>query len=314
MMSKISATKRVIEILKDLNNGKKLCIENLSYAYDTCTRSIRRDFELIKDIFGDILISSSKGCYTIVNKILLNDTLNSTELYMMKNILKLSEKSQLDISKNIDNDFKTSIIKEDSNSPYLFTNKPYEEVYAHKEKFKLLENAIKYRKEIKIIYNNDHKINTFYFLPHKIIFISENFYLVSENRKYKYTLSRIALIESIECTGNHFLYNHDLLEFIKQMQTPWAVYRENWKDLMIDVVLLMPIKQAKYFKLKKFLPSQEIIHEYDNGYIQVQYSVTSQNEVMGLVKQWIPYVKVIKPRALKKLFKDIATRYIENIN
>ena len=95
------------------------------------------------------------------------------------------------------------------------------------------------------------------------------------------------------------------------MQTPWAVYKENWKEQMIDVVLIIPQSKAKYFKLKKFLPSQEIVKEYQNGSIQINYKVTSQNEVASLIKQWIPYVKVLKPRGLKKIFMDISKQYYE---
>jgi hypothetical protein len=127
-MGKLSSTHRVIEILKLLNDGKVLCVDNLGNVYDTSTRSIRRDFEMIREIFGDILISHQKGCYQTVNKLLLEDTLNSTELYMLKNILKLSEKSNLSLSKNVDASIKAAIIKEDKNSPYLFKNKPYEEI------------------------------------------------------------------------------------------------------------------------------------------------------------------------------------------
>ena len=61
-MGKVSSTYRVIEILKLLNDGKILSIENLAAVYDTSTRSIRRDLELIKEIFGDLLISPKKGC------------------------------------------------------------------------------------------------------------------------------------------------------------------------------------------------------------------------------------------------------------
>jgi len=311
-MSKISSTKRVIEILKDLNDGKVLCIENLSYSYDSSTRSIRRDFELIKDIFGDILISPKRGCYQVITKTLLDNTLNPTELSTLKNILRLSEESNLNISKKLDNSIKKAIIKEDINPIYKFTNKPYEEIYLHKDKFKLLENAIKYKKEIKIVYNNDGVISIFYLHPHKIIFISENFYLASQTKELEYIKNRIALIESIEYTGNSFLYNHNLLEFIDSIQTPWAKFKENWKEKLIDVVLIIPKEQAKYFRLKKFLPSQTIIKEYSNGSIQVMYKVTSIYELSGLIKQWIPYVKVIKPRKLKKMFKDIAKKYYED--
>lgn len=78
---------------------------------------------------------------------------------------------------------------------------------------------------------------------------------------------------------------------------------------MIDIVLLIPKKQARYFQLKKFLPSQEIIKEHNNGSIEIKYKVTTQNEVIGLLKQWIPYIKVIKPKSLKKMFDGIIKDY-----
>ena len=59
-MGKASSTYRVIEILKALNEGKILSIDTLASAYDTSARSIRRDFELIKEIFGDILAISAQ--------------------------------------------------------------------------------------------------------------------------------------------------------------------------------------------------------------------------------------------------------------
>lgn len=135
-MSKESSTYRVIEILKELDEGKLLCLENLALRYDTSQRSIQRDFELIRKIYGDILVSPRSGCYQGVSKSLLENTLNSTELYMLKNILKLSDKSKLSLSKNIDENIKDAIIKEESNS-HIYLNKSL------MKKFLLIEKSLK---------------------------------------------------------------------------------------------------------------------------------------------------------------------------
>lgn len=311
-MGKLSSTQRVIEILKLLNEGKILCIENLANVYDTSTRSIRRDFEMIKEIFGDILISPQKGCYQTVNKLLLEDTLNSTELYMLKNILKLSEKSSLSLSKNVDASIQAAIIKEDKNSPYLFKSKPYEEIYEHKEKFRFLENAINFQKEICFVYNNLGKINSFTLKPYKIVFINENFYLASEFKNKQITLSRIAMISQLAYTGKTFTRNYEMLDFIAHMQSPWATYSENFRNNLQEIILQIPKNQAKYFKLKKFLPTQKILEEDAEGTITLSYLVTSQNEVITLIKQWIPYMKVIKPKSLASLMKKTAQKYYES--
>ena len=313
-MSKISSTYRVIEILKDLNSGKLLCIENLLYKYATSTRSIRRDFELIKEIFGNILISPQKGCYQTISKTLLEDTLNSTELYMLKNILKISDKSHLSITKDIDDDVKKAILKDEKSSPYIFKNKPYEEIYAHKDKFKFLENAIKFRREIRFKYTNLDKEMYFTLKPYKIIFLNENFYLGSEFKTGKITLLRIAMISELEQTKKKFEHNIDIMEYFYFMQSPWATYKENFKNHLKEVIVQIPKEQAKYFKLKKFLPSQKIISEDENGTITISYTVLSQNEVVSLIKQWIPYIKVVSPESLYGMTKSIAKKYIDKFD
>ncbi len=313
-MSKESTTYRVIQILKDLDDGKLLSVENLAYKYDTSQRSIRRDFELIKKIYGDILISPKKGCYQAISKTLLQNTLNSTELYMLKNILKLSDKSKLSLTKNIDNNIKKAIIKEEENSPYLFKQKPYEEIFIHREKFKKLEYAVKYKKEIEFKYTNLDKISYFIVKPYKILFINENFYLASQNKDNKFTLSRIALMDEIKETNNSFLINIDMMDFIYFMQSPWATYKENFRNHLKKVIITIPKREAKYFKLKKFMPSQEIIDEDKHGTITICFTVSSENEVSGLIKQWIPYVNVIYPRNLVNIFKKVARRFYNKKN
>ena len=311
-MGKVSSTYRVIEILKALNEGQVLSIDTLSSTYDTSARSIRRDFELIKEIFGEILISPQKGCYQAIGKTILQDTLNSTELYMLKNILALSDKSHLNLSKTIDSKIKKAMIKESGDSPYVFKNKPYEEIYEHKEKFRFLEHAITFRKEISFTYQNGDKINTFILKPYKILFINENFYLASEVQSKKMILSRIAMIEALYYTGQTFNHNHDIMEFIYDMQSPWATYKENFKQELKEIIVQIPKEQAKYFKLKKFLPSQKILHEDEEGVLTLSYTVTSQNEVITLIKQWIPYIKIIAPSGLSWMMRGVAKKYLES--
>lgn len=313
-MSKESSTQRLMEILKDLENGKMLCLSELAARYDTSERTIRRDFELIENVFGDIFIKPQKGCFRIVNKQLLDNVLNSTELYMLKNILKLSDKSKLSLSQDIDDKVKEAILKEDTNSPYVFKHKPYEEIYENKEKFKFLEHAIKFRKEITFTYNNLNRVNIFTLKPYKIVFLSENFYLASEielKNGTNVTISRIAFISDMVETGKIFNHNLDIMNFINYIHSPWATYKPNFRQHLKEVVVEVDKEQAKYFKLKKFFPTQKILSEDENGKLTISYIVTSENEILGLVKQWIPHIKVIKPQSLINQIEQATRVYYE---
>ena len=318
IMSKVSSTYRVIEILKRLEDAEVVCLKHLSIQYETSERSIRRDFELIREIFGDILVSPKKGCYQIISKQLLNTVLNSTELYMLKNILKLSEKSKLSLSKDVDEQVKKAILHETTDSPYLFKQKPYDEIYEDKEKFKFLEHAIKFRKEISFCYTNLNKISYFVLKPYKIVFVNENFYLASEHtsrhHETRVMMSRIALIDKLAYTGNFFYHHPEIMDFIHYAQSPWAIYRPNFKDYLQEIILEIPKEQAKYFKLKKFFPSQKILSEDTKGTLRISYIVTSENEITGLIKQWIPYIKVIHPPTLIAFFETVAKAFYDQYN
>jgi predicted DNA-binding transcriptional regulator YafY len=310
-MSKSSSTYRVFEIVKALNDGQTVCVDRFAQMYETSTRSIRRDLELIREVFGDILIKRDQGCYQAVSKVVLEKTLNSTELYMLKNILKLSDKSNLSVSGSIDSSLKKAILKEEVDSPYLFKQKPYEEIYAYRQKFKTLEQAIQTHKEIQFDYHNNEKVTQFKLNPYKILFLSENFYLASEftvKKRSHVTMNRIAMIDNITLTGKEFSIDEDIMDYIHFMQTPWATYKTNFRDHLKEVKIQLPKDKAKYFKLKKFLSTQQITKEFEDGTIELSYTVTSENEVIGLIKQWLPYVKVVSPKSLVQFFDTLSKK------
>lgn len=317
-MGKEATTKRVFEILKQFNEGKTVCLEAFSSQYGVSTRSIRRDIELIKEVYGDMLVSPRKGCYQAVGYAVLQDVLGSTELYLLKSLLQLSHETKLSFSKGLNAQLQQSLVREEKDSPYFFKHKPYEEILQHKEKVKLLEHAVRYRKQIHFSYVNAGKTSHFTVNPYNILFLNENFYLASmrqdSNKDNTFMLSRIAFIGQVEYTNKTFTKNRDFSEFIHTLQTPWAMYVPDFKQHLIEVILQIDKPHAKYFKLKKFLPSQTIVNESDTGCLTLSYKVTHLREIEELIKQWIPYMKIIKPQQLKETFRAIAKEYYESFD
>ncbi|MEJ2437507.1 MAG: WYL domain-containing protein [Sulfurovaceae bacterium] len=194
-MSQKSSLYRTIEILKELNAGKKLCVTNLATAYEVSDRTIRRDFELIKELFGDFM-SKEGECYQAYKKVLLEEVLNATDLMTLANIVNLFgiiQKESL-ISE------KTQALIEQSMSVYDFKSRPFENV-KDREILKKLEHSIKFKKEIKIRYRTERAITQDRFQPYKILFLNENFYLVGINSsKNTVEYRRVTMIEEVEYT------------------------------------------------------------------------------------------------------------------
>jgi len=304
-MSQKSSLYRTIEILKDLNEGKKLCINALANYYEVAPRTIQRDIKLIREIFGDFL-SKEGNCYQGHKKVLLDELLHATDLMTLANIVNLfditNKKSLIST--------KTDTLIKNSMSVYDFKSKPFE-IIKDKELLKKLEHAIKFNKELYIDYKANNKIVERCFYPYRIVFLNENFYLVGVNvSKKHFEPLRISLIEDVSCTTKGFYKTKDIENFIDSMQTPWAKFEVKEKVVRLHINSHI----AKYFKLKKYLPTQKILKEFDNGDLELEYRVTDFKEIEELIIKWLPNVKVLEPLALNEMVREVLLKKLEGTN
>lgn len=304
-MSQKSSLYRTIEILKHLNEGKQLCVTRLSEEYEVSDRTIRRDFELIRELFGDFM-SKEGECYQAYKKVLLDEVLHATDLMTLANIVNLFGVTQ---KQSLISD-KTQALIDKSMSVYDFKSRPFESMQ-NLEVVKKLEHAIKFNKEIKIRYKTERVVTHTNFKPYKILFLNENFYMVGENSSInQFEFRRISMIEEATYKSKTFTSHSDIKEFINSIQTPWANFGQ--KDKIIQIRISKKVR--RFFILKKYLPSQEIAKTYDNGDILVSYTVTNYHEVEDLIIKWLPNIEIISPPKLKKMIKRTLKQKYASIN
>ncbi len=293
-MSQKSSLYRTIEILKHLNEGKLLCVTRLAAEYEVSDRTIRRDFELIRELFGDFM-SKEGECYRAYDKVLLDNVLHATDLMTLANIVNLFGVTQ-----------KQSLISEQTKAlinksleVYDFKSRPFENMQ-NLDVVKKLEHAIKFTKEIKMQYKTERTAFWSLFHPYKILFLNENFYLVGINAsKNVVEYRRITMIEEVQYTKKSFFIDRDVADFFAKLQTPWAAYGK--RDMVVRLRAEVSIR--RYFLKKKYLPSQEITHTYDNGDIEVRYTISNPREIEELIIKWLPRIHIIAPRNLQKMIK-----------
>ena len=299
-----SSLYRTISILKRLNETQKLCVSNLALEYEVSERTIRRDFELIRDIFGDF-ISKDGECYKAYNKMLLDDVLHATDLMTLANIVNLFGTTQ---KQSLITPHTKELIKR-SMSVYDFKSRPFENMQ-NLDILKKLEHAIKFQKEIKIRYTTERTTSHTLFWAYKILFLNENFYLVGVNAsKDVVEYRRITMIEDVTYTKKSFFKNSHIEEFFDSMQTPWASY----SNPKVDIRLRVDVSIRRFFIKKKYLPSQRITHTFDNGDIEVVYTVTNYKEVEELIIKWLPKVRIIAPRNLNKMIKKVLAKKLHSL-
>jgi predicted DNA-binding transcriptional regulator YafY len=293
-MSQKSSLYRTIEILKRLNEGEQLCVTRLSHEYEVSDRTIRRDFELIRELFGDFM-SKEGECYRAYRKVLLDKVLHATDLMTLANIINLFDMTQ---KQSLISDETQALIAR-SMSVYDFKSRPFESMQ-NLDVVKKLEHAIKFRKIIKIRYRTERSTSQIRFSPYKILFLNENFYIVGiNNSNNSVEYRRITMVEEVTYTNKNFFVDRDVERFFKHLQTPWASYGKE----EIRVKLRVAVSIRRFFMKKKYLPSQKIVHTFDNGDIEVHYTITNPREIEELIIKWLPKVEILSPHNLQKMIK-----------
>ena len=321
-----SQTKRVLELIKRFNEGQKICIENLqrdpAWWNDVrnepmSEKSIRRDIDVIREFFELEVVSGSKGCYKAIIKDTINNFINKDTKALLVQTFNIAQRNNLLKSLDIDESDKRILESEIKKSKdcYEFISKPFESKKGDEELLKDLENAIYNKRYVKINYKATMGDEIYLLKPYKIVFMNENFYLASENpdERYKFTMLRLAQIKSVELQKEQFHNNPDIKEFIKHLQTPFPLYKPQFRMHLIKVIVQVDKEKAKYFKLKKYLPSQNIQKENEDGSLIISFEVTQEREMEEIVKKWIPNMKVIEPLSLKNKIEAELKKYLNII-
>ena len=316
-------TSRVLELLKRFNNGQKVCIASLQNEpmwEGKSEKTIRRDLDVIKEYFPESfeLIRGGrgeKGCYKAITQSAFDNFLKPDLLSLMIQTFNIAQRSDLFDNFDIEPSDKKIIAKKikEVNNLYEFKNKPFERAKDDFILFKKLESSIQHQSYIILEYPSKDGFLKLEVKPYKIVFMHENFYLACEveHEEFGFSIFRISKIKSIEDTKKTFHKNFEIEDFIKDMQTPFAIYKKNYKQHLLEVVIEVDKQKAYFFRAKDYLKSQKIIETKENGNILISYKVTQVLEVDELIKKWLPYVRVISPVSLKESIEDALREYLQ---
>lgn len=312
---------RVLELLKRFNNGEKVGIEALQSDImweGKSEKTIRRDLDVIKEYFPDSfeLIrggKGEKGTYKAITKDVFNNFMDKDTIALMVQTFNIAQRNNILEGLNIGDDDKRIIdakIKK-SKECYEFITKPYETKKGDVKLLKELERAIDWKRYTTITQREGDASKDYEVKPYKIVFMNENFYLACENlsEKYPFSIFRLTNIFKVKLHAKTFHINPDIESFIKNMQTPFPLYTPEFRKHLIEVVVEVDSSKARFFRAKKFLPSQrEKVN--DDGSLTVSFKVTQEMEIEELVKKWIPYIRVVLPLSLKQKIEDDLKQYL----
>lgn len=278
---------RLSQILIKFNNGDRVTIEDLAEEFGVSKRTIERDFVRFSYL---PIIKENKEYYLedlAIGKLNFDDIKNFAIFSGVKSLFPSLTKQ-----------FLAEILTDKINKAFLVSNSGFEDIEKKQEIFYNLTSAICDQKIINFFYNDKARV----IKPYKLINTNGIWYLnATENEDIKtYTFSKI---KSLKVTDEKFIQNINILKEIERNEINFL------SSITKEVHLQIDNSAKEYFLRKKVLSNMKIIDQ-TNEYFIVSTNVAFDDEILNIVKQWIPYIKIVSPLELQNKLQDTLKNYL----
>ncbi|WP_236864114.1 WYL domain-containing protein [Campylobacter devanensis] len=183
---------------------------------------------------------------------------------------------------------------------FSVTNEPKQNSKSLRAMFENIASAILEHFVVSFYYNGSQRIAK----PYKFINIAGVRYLLADEKaKLKhFALSKIKNCEIIDKT---FTPSNIFLKRIEENNIKWL-------NASIKTARILVLPEAmEYFERKKIFSSFKVLKDDKNG-ILLEVNFAFDDELLNVVKAWIPYIKIIEPKELDVKLKDILKDYIKD--
>lgn len=277
-------------IITKLNNGEKFTAEELAKEFNVNIRTIQRD---LNERLSYIPLHKEQNYY-----FLNSHALGKLSYKDIQNFARLSGISSLYPS--LDHAFISDLLERKFHSLYIVKDDNFEKITHKKDLFEQLSGSISRQSPVDFFYNDKQRsVN-----PYKLINNNGIWYLLAdENGNLKtFTFSKIKQFKwDFQI---HFSPKNEFLKQIENNESKWFS-----KDL-IEVVLEVESAAKEYFFRKKIFENVKIL-EQDEHSIIVSTQVAYDDEIIHLVKYWIPYIKIVSPLYLQEELSNILRDYLK---
>lgn len=268
---------RLAGILLKLNQGDALDLADLATEYGVSERTVYRDLNRL----GGIVERDGSGCYRLVpeyrGKLSLRDLENFAKLVGVEKLFPQSGAR-----------FLVALLDTLSQSSLLVRGHHYEALKPHDQAFNQLDRATREYKRCMLTYADKRRELE----PYRLVNSKGIWYLAATEagRLKSFALSRISQL----VVGDQTFEPDPAIQ--RQIDEDDDVWFSREKT---EVLLSVAPQVAYYFKRRKLLPLQVIDKELENGGLIVSCRISDENQILPLVRYWIPHVRILEPGWLR---------------
>ena len=286
---------RLAQILVKLNQGEKLDPQSLASEFGVNLRTIQRD---LNERFAYLPLQKMDGRYSLdpafLGKLSIRDIERFASLAGVRGLFP-----------SLSDEFLRDIFDARRQSALLVKGHHYENLAGKENDFRELERAIVARRQVAFDYAKPEGVKSYAAVsPYKLINNKGIWYLAAiDGEKLKaFSFSKIAGLQTLQIS----------FEWMQPIDTQLADEDGIWlSEEKQEVVLKVSHEVASYFKRRRLIAHQVIEKELEDGGLIVSAKVAHANQILPIVRYWIPHVRIISPEAMQVEMQVALAEYLK---
>lgn len=285
---------RLAQILVKLNQGERLDPQSLADEFRVNLRTIQRD---LNERFAYLPLKKVDGRYLLepsfLGKLSTRDIERFATLAGVKGLFP-----------SLSDDFLRDIFDTRIQAALLVKGHHYEDLRGKEALFRQLEEAIIARRHVAIRYRkNDGTSNYRELAPYKLLNHKGIWYLVARDGTTlkTFTFTKIAELHVLD---SQFPADSTVEEKLATEDGIW------FREERVEIILKIASDVAGYFKRRKLIANQVIEKELEDGSLLVSTRVGHYNQVLPIVRYWIPSIRIVSPEALQVALERDLKAYV----
>ena len=285
---------RLAQILVKFNRGEKLEPQKLAEEFGVNLRTIQRDLNVR---FAYLPWIKTDNCYHLdpafLGKLSTRDIDRFAGLAGVRGLFP-----------SLSDDFLRDIFDTRIQSALLVKGHHYEDMAGKEEMFRQLERAIVACNQIAFTYHKTNAAKDYTAIePYKMLNHKWIWYLAGKDAGKLKTFS-FTKIDSLNIAKTCFVADPTVDQTLNDEDGIWL------GEQKINIRLSIAPEVAGYFKRRKLIANQIIEQELADGGLIISAQVGHQNQVLPIVRYWIPHLGIISPVGLQAEMEQEIRAYL----
>lgn len=285
---------RLTAILQKLNQGERLDIDQLAEEFGVHRRTVQRD---LGERFAFLPMDKVNGQYVLNAAYLGRLTFRDIERFAGLAGLK-------GLFPALDTQFFRELFDSRLQDTLSIHGPSYEDLQRRIDDFRRLQAAITEHRRVRFRYAKEDGQKTVEVEPYRLINNNGVWYLAAadQGKPKAYAFGKLSALDLLDA---RFEPDAAIRQLLDEEDSVWLNTRKT------EVVLTVAPAAAIYFRRRKLIAQQVVEKELEDGGLIVSGKFAHPNQILPIVRYWLPNVKVVSPTSWQEELEAGLRAYLD---